>query len=489
MFPILLTLFLTITQSKILDLTKSNFDSYIKSSEYVLIEFITKEQCPYCDELNREFTQLSMFVKIPFGTVDCNNQTELCEKQKIEVLPIIVLYRNGEEYRTLYGMHDYGEIKQWMNDMMLPTYVQIEKEEEMHQYESTNYGVALMRFPDEETEKQYHEMFNELANKWKRFKQQYLYIIDKKYEVPSVKLITMNKENDKFESVFDITNDKKQMQEKLILGSIPPMSVDDEAAKLLEYVPDIPIMHYIYDTRMLKATMLQRLAQNYIYTLPFVVERVNPSQAAFGHDGKNYPALTITKDKRTYPMDKSMKITEENVIRFIESVFNGSAKSIKKERKTSDEFMNNEPPIVTSDIYEQYTSGDSLLIACPFSNLKCGEYVNTIFKVFSTHFKDMKEMKIGAIDTEEDDILVDRIITSDPIIILTKEFEENDELRLKLFKPESFDPIEIINELNKFCKHKIDMTDEDVAHLRDLIHKETSVYHANIHLNQQKEEL
>ena len=82
----------------------------------------------------------------------------------------------------------------------------------------------------------------------------------------------------------------------------------------------------------------------------------------------------------------------------------------------------------------------------------------------------------------------ERILTEEPIVILTSEKKQGDE-HMKLLKPQSFDPIEIINEINKFCEHKIELEEEDVEHIRDSVHVETSALHANQHLHGQKDEL
>lgn len=482
--------FLLIQQSigKLIELSEKTIGPFKKSEEFVLIEFITKNQCPYCDDLHKEMRQLSMFVKIPFGFIDCSKEIDYCERENITALPFISMYKNEEEYRSLYGMHDYGEVKHWMLDMMLPVYVKIKNETEFESYKSTNYGVALFKFPSDEIEKEYREVLIGLANKLKRFKQQYLYMIDSQFEIPTVKIVTINKEKDTFEYIFELPKDKQVLHDKLILGSIPPMSDWIDSSSLLELVPHIPILHYYYDTRMLKTTMLQRIAQEYTYTLPFVVNKVEEETTVHGHSKTIFPCLSIMKERKVYPMDETMKLTEENVKYFISSFFDGKIQSVKKERTATDTLLSHIPPIITSDIFTNYTDGDSAIIICSFRYLKCGEYVNTLFKALFNIFQEKTGIHFGAVDQDEDDILSDRILTTEPIVILTSKEKKGDD-HIKLFKPTSFDPIEVINEINKFCKSKIDLTDEEVIRLRETTQGEVSVYHTNTHLHNEKEEL
>ncbi|EDR27261.1 hypothetical protein, conserved [Entamoeba dispar SAW760] len=472
---ILLLLILQISNG-LYNLNYTNFEEALKQNQYIFIKFTITKNCPFCIDYTREFNQLSMFMDIPFGSVICEDKDiELCEKQNITVLPTSILYKDGKQYRSLYGMYEYGNIKQWIKNMLEPTYIEVKNEEEIKTYRADNMVLITSYFPNKKDEQDYHSMLEYISNDVKRFKQQFIYIINDKYKKPTIVINSITSEDDEYSLEFELERNQTRLEFKLLLGFIPPFSSLNNIQNLLEQI-ETPILHYIYDTKMSKSTLMKELAKKYQLKLPFVTERAQESKVLAGHSQQIYPCISISFGLQIYSMNETIEITKENVENFIENFFSGKLQPAKKHRTSNPQLLSHQPPIITSDIYDEYIKEDAAIVICPFSFIKCQEYINSVMKGIYQAFENTP-IKFGVIDIEEDDIISEEQIVSYPTIILTTKDVNKTHIIMKPIT--SFDPIEIINEINIHCQFKLTLSDKEVIQLRKNIEQIVTVIRAN----------
>ncbi|BFU19638.1 hypothetical protein CL6EHI_072060 [Entamoeba histolytica] len=473
---LILILFILQMSNALYNLNYTNFEEALKQNQYIFVKFTISKNCPFCVDYTREFNQLSMFMDIPFGAVICEDKDiELCEKQNITVLPTSILYKDGKQYRSLYGMYEYGNIKQWVKNMLEPTYIEVKNEEEIKSYRTNNMVLITSYFPSRSDEQEYHSMLQYISNDVKRFKQQFIYIISDKYKKPTIVINSITSEEDEYSLEFELERNQTILEYKLLLGFIPLFSSLNTIQNLLEQI-ETPILHYIYDTKMLKSTLMKEIAKKYQLKLPFVTERAQESKVLAGHSQQIYPCISISFGLQVYSMNESTEITKESVESFIENFFSGKLQPEKKHRTSNPQLLSHQPPIITSDIYDEYTKEDAAIVICPFSFIKCQEYILSVMKGIYQAFENTP-IKFGVLDIEEDDIIpVEQIVSYPTIVLATKDVNKTH----IIIKPiTSFDPIEVINEINLHCQFKLILNNNEVVQLRKSVEQIVAVIRAN----------
>jgi protein disulfide-isomerase A1 len=99
-FILFMALLSIITLSKVIELTDSNFDSAIRSYEYLLIEFYAP-WCGHCKALAPEYEKAAEFLSkldkpLYLAKVDCDANRSLTDRFAIEGFPALKLYKKGE---------------------------------------------------------------------------------------------------------------------------------------------------------------------------------------------------------------------------------------------------------------------------------------------------------------------------------------------------------------------------------------------------------
>ncbi|ELP84633.1 hypothetical protein EIN_172780 [Entamoeba invadens IP1] len=463
------------------ELSKRNFENYIQSKETCLVMFSVKTNCPYCKDHEREFTQLSSFVDTPFAIIFCEeDNVETCEKQHIQVMPTTILFKKGEQYRVLFGMHDYGDIKNWLNDMYLPTYVEIKTQKDLETYETLNYGTVLATFPSREVALSHDDIMNFIAEDIKRFKQQFLWIVNATIQTPTLTVRTLDNEKEVHTVTFPLIYNKEKKQDLLnlvLMAFIPVMVNKNIAEPILEQL-DTPVLMYYYTTRMTKATILKKVAQKYRLKLPFLTSQAQKDSSLPGHGDGKYPLISITYKRDIFPFDETMPITEENIIEFVESFLADELTPVKLARKSQDWYLEKNPPIITADIFESYKKGvDSAFLFCGSSTPSCVEYIETTFAPI-VELKTLPEgLKFGFVDIDQDDVIDIDKKWQYPLIV----FFKSDSKKPHFLSIETTGPVEVINFINKHSTTKILLSTEEVESLVKDCKTKLEAYRINQH--------
>lgn len=79
------------------ELNKNSLEKYAADGKMVLVEF-SAPWCVYCRRLAPAMEKVAEEYKdiLTVGTVNIDNEPELARREKIEVVPTLVLYKNGQ---------------------------------------------------------------------------------------------------------------------------------------------------------------------------------------------------------------------------------------------------------------------------------------------------------------------------------------------------------------------------------------------------------
>jgi thioredoxin len=92
-------------------MTKGEFDALLNSDKLVLIDFYAewcapcKKMKPYLDEISKDMADKVVIIRI-----NADDNQALCKELKIDVLPVLQLYKNKTLKWTNTGFIDKAEV-------------------------------------------------------------------------------------------------------------------------------------------------------------------------------------------------------------------------------------------------------------------------------------------------------------------------------------------------------------------------------------------
>ena len=86
------------------EFNKRTLDEYVAEGKTVLVEF-SAPWCVYCRRLAPAMEKIAEEYKdiLTVGSVNIDNEQELARQERIEVVPTLVLYKNGQAVDSLEG--------------------------------------------------------------------------------------------------------------------------------------------------------------------------------------------------------------------------------------------------------------------------------------------------------------------------------------------------------------------------------------------------
>lgn len=86
------------------ELNKNILEKYAADGKMVLVEF-SAPWCVYCRRLAPAMEKVAEEYKdiLTVGTVNIDNEPELARREQIEVVPTLVLYKNGQAVDSIVG--------------------------------------------------------------------------------------------------------------------------------------------------------------------------------------------------------------------------------------------------------------------------------------------------------------------------------------------------------------------------------------------------
>lgn len=86
------------------EFNKRTLDEYAAEGKMVLVEF-SASWCVYCRRLAPAMEKIAEEYKdiLTVGSVNIDNEQELARQERIEVVPTLVLYKNGQAVDSIVG--------------------------------------------------------------------------------------------------------------------------------------------------------------------------------------------------------------------------------------------------------------------------------------------------------------------------------------------------------------------------------------------------
>lgn len=86
------------------EFNKRTLDEYVAEGKTVLVEF-NAPWCVYCRRLAPAMEKIAEEYKdiLTVGSVNIDNEQELARQERIEVVPTLVLYKNGQAVDSIVG--------------------------------------------------------------------------------------------------------------------------------------------------------------------------------------------------------------------------------------------------------------------------------------------------------------------------------------------------------------------------------------------------
>ena len=99
-------------------LKAEDFDKEVISRGGTAILGFTADWCEPCAALERHLTdQAARFPQAAFFRVDVDLTENLASQNRINGIPAVLVFRNGEEYRRLVGAEAIGELASILDSM------------------------------------------------------------------------------------------------------------------------------------------------------------------------------------------------------------------------------------------------------------------------------------------------------------------------------------------------------------------------------------
>lgn len=96
----------------IVTIDDKNFDKFINKYPLCIVDFWAP-WCKPCRTMGPRIRRLSSLYKdkLAFGKLDIQKYKKISEKYKIMSIPTMILFKNGKQRSTIYGIKSVGDIK------------------------------------------------------------------------------------------------------------------------------------------------------------------------------------------------------------------------------------------------------------------------------------------------------------------------------------------------------------------------------------------
>jgi len=100
------------------EINEEEFKNEVLANEGVCVVDFFAEWCPPCKMLSPEFEKVSEgYENIKFFKVDTDKNMELATKYKIELVPTVIFFKNGQEVKRESGYITKEELKQMIEGL------------------------------------------------------------------------------------------------------------------------------------------------------------------------------------------------------------------------------------------------------------------------------------------------------------------------------------------------------------------------------------
>ncbi|MCD7777107.1 MAG: thioredoxin family protein, partial [Clostridiales bacterium] len=103
----------------IININSENYEKYISGSKPVLAEF-SAPWCSYCRRLAPAFEATAEKYKgeLIFGVINIDDEPELARKEKIEVIPTLLIYQNGQILGSIVAPESRAQLEDFIEETL-----------------------------------------------------------------------------------------------------------------------------------------------------------------------------------------------------------------------------------------------------------------------------------------------------------------------------------------------------------------------------------
>lgn len=144
------------SEDNVLVLSKSNFDSVLSSTEFILVEFYAP-WCGHCKSLAPEYAKAATKLleeesPIKLAKVDATQEQELAENYGVRGYPTLKFFKNGNPI-DYNGGRQADDIVNWLKKKTGPPAVEVASAEQAKELIAANPVIVFGFFPDQSTDK------------------------------------------------------------------------------------------------------------------------------------------------------------------------------------------------------------------------------------------------------------------------------------------------------------------------------------------------
>ncbi|EFA77013.1 protein disulfide isomerase [Heterostelium album PN500] len=329
------------SDDNVISMNETNFNEVITGHYLVLVVFCMswsghcKNLKPHYSEASKSFATNN---KVAFGKVDCIVENNLCQSNKVELLPTLILFRNGEPEPFELGDKTASGIIIALTSVLLPPITIIGTEKDLDRLKAFEKDVIVGFFDNDHDN--HYATFKKLAFSMKKFIKFGAVINNKEFSAKHVKSIPSANIYTKFDDfpVVPFTGNSFEPEEltRFIQSSILPTLGEYSDLISRNYPIDLPIAYLFVNTSEKETTEttiaeVTKIAAAHKGKIIFCSVN-NPRYAEYlGLSGSKFPALVIQniakQKKLLFPENK--EFTQTAVSEFVQQVNSSQNQSVK----------------------------------------------------------------------------------------------------------------------------------------------------------------
>ncbi|EFA76633.1 protein disulfide isomerase [Heterostelium album PN500] len=419
------------SDDNVINMNEVNFNEVITEHDLALVMFFAP-WCGHCKNLKPHWSEASKSLatnkKVALGKVDCTVEATLCQLNKVEYYPTLVLFRNGVPEPFELNERTASGIVNALTSELLPPITSVETEEDLEKLKAEGKDVIVGFFDNDHDDR--YTTFKKLVTPMKKFIK-FGAVINKEFSAKHVKSTPSANIYTKFEDspVVPFTgNFEPEELTQFIRSSILPTlgEINEHTYKKYDGC-GLPIAYLFINPKEKEATEttvaeVTKIAAAHKGKIVFCsVNNVKyPQQAKYlGLSGSKVPALAIEisakGQKFLFPEDSEWSQTA--VSEFVQQYLdNKLVPFMKSEPIPADNSQS--VKVIVGKTYEQIVLDETKDVLVEFYAPWCGhcKSLEPIYKQLGDYMAENPHVVIAKVDATANDVPPELAIRGFPTI-------------------------------------------------------------------------
>ncbi|KAJ2906073.1 protein disulfide isomerase [Zalerion maritima] len=371
---------LAVADSDVTQLTKDNFDEFVKENDLVLAEFFAP-WCGHCKALAPEYEEAATTLKekkIKLVKVDCTEEQSLCQTYGVEGYPTLKVFRGLDSISPYQGQRKSPAITSYMIKQSLPAVSELTKDN-LEEFKTAD-KVVIVAYTDA-SDKANSELFGNVAEK---LRDTYPFGSSTEAELAEAEGVTapaivMYKQFDEGKVVFTDKFDEEAIESWAKTSSTPligEVGPETYSGYMSAGIPLAYIFAKTPEEREELGNLLKPIAEKHRGVINFATIDASSFGAHAGNlnlKTDKFPAFAIqdTSKNQKFPFDQDKEITLDAITSFVDEFTSGDIEpSVKSE--PIPETQDSPVTVVVAKSYEDIVLDDSKDVLIEFYAPWCG---------------------------------------------------------------------------------------------------------------------